>query len=328
MDPGTLDRIVSGLDIRSHPDLIVGLAIPDDAGVFRITDRIALIQTLDFLTPITDDPYEFGQIAAANSLSDVYAMGGTPVTVMNIVCFPSCDLPEEVLAQTLKGGQDKINESGAVLVGGHSVDDAEFKYGLSVTGTVHPDKVLTNSNARVGDAIILTKPIGTGIMSTAIKGKLAQPDHIRESVAVMSCLNRYAAEVMQAFEVHACTDVTGFGLAGHMVEMARGAKKHFTLISDKVPLLKDVHSFANMGLVPAGAHKNRAFFKNLTKVSHGLDRALSDLMFDPQTSGGLLISLEKKDAGSCVEQMEKKGISAWVIGEVSRESDTGFLDII
>jgi selenide, water dikinase len=327
LDPGTLDRIVSGLDIRSHPDLIVGLATPDDAGVFRITEKIALIQTLDFLTPVTDDPYEFGQIAAANSLSDVYAMGGTPVTVMNIVCFPS-DLPEQVLAQTLKGGQDKINEAGAVLVGGHSVDDPEFKYGLSVTGTVHPDKVLTNSNARVGDAIILTKPIGTGIMSTAIKGKLAEPDHIRESVAVMSYLNRYAAEVMEKFEVNACTDVTGFGLAGHLVEMARGAKKHLTLFSGKVPLLKDVLAFANMGLVPAGAHKNRAFFKNLIRVFPGMDRALSDLMFDPQTSGGLVISLRKKDASSCVEQMEKKGISAWIIGEVSKESPTGFLDII
>jgi selenide,water dikinase len=174
----------------------------------------------------------------------------------------------------------------------------------------------------------LTKPIGTGIMSTAIRGKLAQSDHIRESVAVMSCLNRYAAEVIKEFEVHACTDVTGFGLAGHLVEMASGAKKHFTLYSGKVPLLQDVLTFANMGLVPAGAHKNRAFFKNLTRVSHGLDRALADLMFDPQTSGGLLISLKKKDAFSCVEQMEKKGISAWIVGEVSKESDTGFLDII
>ncbi len=306
----------------------MGLAKPDDAGVFRLNSQTALIQTLDFLTPVTDDPYEFGQIAAANSLSDVYAMGGTPVTVMNIVCFPSCDMEEEVLAQTLKGGQDKINESGAVLVGGHSVDDQEFKYGLSVTGIVHPDKVLTNSNARVGDAIILTKPIGTGVMSTAIKAKLAQKNQIREAVGVMSQLNRAAAEVMLDFKVHACTDVTGFGLAGHLIEMARGAKKHLTLYSQKVPLLENVLTFANMGLVPAGAHKNRAFFKELTQISPSMDRALVDLMFDPQTSGGLMISLKKEEADSCVSQMEKKGINAMVIGEVSQESSTGFLDII
>ncbi len=327
MDPGTLDRIVSGLDIRSHPDLIVGLATPDDAGVFRLNPQTALIQTLDFLTPVTDDPYEFGQIAAANSLSDVYAMGGRPVTVMNIVCFPS-DLSEDILAQTLKGGQDKINESGALLVGGHSVDDPQFKYGLSVTGIVHPDRVLTNSNARVGDVILLTKPIGTGIMSTAIKAKLAEKTHIRESVSVMSRLNRYAAEVMADFQVHACTDVTGFGLAGHLVEMARGAKKHLTLYSQKVPLLENVLAFANMGLVPAGAHKNRAFFKKFTGLIPGMDRALVDLMFDPQTSGGLMISLQKDEAISCLGQMEKKGIDARIIGEVSKESSTGFVDII
>ncbi len=319
---------MSGLDIRSHPDLIVGLATPDDAGVFRLNDQTALIQTLDFLTPVTDDPYEFGQIAAANSLSDVYAMGGIPLTAMNIVCFPSCDLDEDVLAQTLKGGQDKINEAGAFLVGGHSVDDLEFKYGLSVTGIVHPDRVLTNCAARVGDAIILTKPIGTGIMSTAIKAKLAEKSQIQEAVAVMSQLNRYAAEVMADFKVNACTDVTGFGLAGHLIEMARGAKKHISLYSQKVPLLEGVLAFASMGLVPAGAHKNRAFFKDSTRVPPGMNRALADLMFDPQTSGGLMISVEKQEALLCVAQMEQKGINAGIIGEVSKESNTGFLDII
>ena len=306
----------------------MGLSTPDDAGVFRLNDQTALIQTLDFLTPVTDDPYEFGQIAAANSLSDVYAMGGTPLTVMNIVCFPSCGLPEEVLAQTLKGGQDKINEAGAVLVGGHSVDDPQFKYGLSVTGIVHPDKVLTNCTARVGDAIVLTKPIGTGIMSTAIKAGLAKPRHIREAVAVMSHLNRYAAQVMAKFSVNACTDVTGFGLAGHLMEMAKGAKKQIALYSQKVPLLENVLAFAQMGLVPAGAHKNRAFFKELTRISPGLPLALVDLMFDPQTSGGLLISLKTEDAPFCVTQMEKIGINACVVGTVTKESSTGFLDII
>jgi len=306
----------------------VGLAKPDDAGVFRLNSNTALIQTLDFLTPVTDDPYEFGQIAAANSLSDVYAMGGRPLTVMNIVCFPSCDLEEDVLAQTLKGGQDKINEAGAILVGGHSVDDPQFKYGLSVTGTVHPEKVLTNSGARVGDAILLTKPIGTGIMSTAIKAKLAKKSQIKEAVAVMSQLNRVAAEIMTGFHIHACTDVTGFGLAGHLVEMARGAKKHLTLYSQEVPLLGDVRSFASMGLVPAGAHKNRSFFKEFTRIVPDMDRALVDLMFDPQTSGGLVISLKKEDADFCLEQLGNKGINTRIIGEVTKDSSTGFLDII
>ena len=306
----------------------MGLDSPDDAGVYKLNSEIALIQTLDFLTPITDSPYEFGQIAAANSLSDVYAMGGEPITVMNIVCFPNNDLSEDILAETLKGGLDKINESGAVLVGGHSVDDQEFKYGLSVTGIVHPDKVKTNSAAATGDAIILTKPVGTGIMSTAIKAKLATPENIKESVAVMSMLNKTAAEVMSQFNVNACTDVTGFGLVGHLLEMAKGSKKDITLFTQKVPMLNNVLDFARMGMVPAGAHKNRSFFKELTHIDEAVDRAVVDLIFDPQTSGGLLISLNKKDAGTCVEKMKIKGIKAWIVGEITGESDKGFLRLI
>jgi selenide,water dikinase len=306
----------------------VGIDSPDDAGVYKLNSETALIQTLDFLTPITDSPYEFGHIAAANSLSDVYAMGGEPITVMNIVCFPSNDLSEDILAETLKGGQDKINESGAVLVGGHSVDDQEFKYGLSVTGIVHPDKVKTNAAAATGDAIILTKPVGTGIMSTAIKAKLATPENIKESVAVMSLLNKAAAEVMSQFNVNACTDVTGFGLAGHLLEMAKGSKKTITLFTREVPMLNNVLDFARMGMVPAGAHKNRKFFEELTHIDEAVDRAMVDLMFDPQTSGGLLISLNKKDAGTCVEKMKIKGINAWIVGEITGESDKGFLRLI
>jgi len=319
---------VGGLKIKSHPNLLVGLDSPDDAGVYKLDSQTALIQTLDFLTPITDSPYEFGQIAAANSLSDVYAMGGKPITVMNIVCFPSNDLDEDILSQTLEGGLDKIHESGAVLVGGHSVDDQEFKYGLSVTGIVHPDKVLANATARTGDAVILTKPVGTGIMSTAIKAKLATKENIKESVAVMSMLNKAAAEVMTQFSVNACTDVTGFGLAGHLLEMAKGSKKSITLYSKKVPVLKNVLDFANMGLIPAGAHKNRRFFEELTRIDTSVDRVSVDLMFDPQTSGGLLISLNEKDAKKCVEKMKINGLNAWIIGEITHETDKGFLNII
>jgi selenide,water dikinase len=306
----------------------VGLDSPDDAGVYKLNEETALIQTLDFLTPVTDSPYEFGLIAAANSLSDVYAMGGEPVTVMNIVCFPSCDLPEEVLSETLQGGLDKIHESGATLVGGHSVDDPEFKYGLSVTGIVHPDKVLTNMGAQKGDAVILTKPIGTGVMATAIKARLASKDNIAESVAVMSMLNKGAAAVMKEFKINACTDVTGFGLAGHLLETAKGSHKNILIHTEKVPLLKDVLDFAKMGIVPAGAHKNRKFFEPLTRIDPDLDRAVIDLMFDPQTSGGLLIFLKKNEAPGFVEKMKAKGLEAWIIGESMDDSITGFLQMI
>ncbi len=306
----------------------MGLDSPDDAGVYKLNEETALIQTLDFLTPVTDSPYEFGMIAAANSLSDVYAMGGEPITVMNIVCFPSCDLPEEVLAETLRGGLDKIHESGAVLVGGHSVDDQEFKYGLSVTGIVHPDKVLTNSGAEKGDAVILTKPIGTGVMATAIKARVATRQNIEESVAVMSMLNKGAAEVMKEFHIHACTDVTGFGLAGHLLEMAKGSGKDILIHTENVPLLKYVLDFAKMGFVPAGAHKNRKFFEPLTRIDPDLDRAVIDLMFDPQTSGGLLISLNKNKAQAFVGKMKTSGREAWIIGEIHDDSATGFLQLI
>ena len=296
--------------------------------MYLLDEKTALIQTLDFLTPITDDPYEFGQIAAANSLSDVYAMGGVPITVMNIVCFPSCDLDEDILARTLKGGIDKINESGAVLVGGHSVDDPEFKYGLSVTGIAHPDSILTNTGARTGDAILLTKPVGTGIISTAIKAGLASESDIQEAVGVMSCLNKTAAMVMKNFEVHACTDVTGFGLAGHLLEVAKGSKKNILLDSQNVPLLKNALDFANMGLVPAGAHKNKRFFNDLTHIDPSVSRALADILFDPQTSGGLLVFLDKGRTRDFENQIKILGGNAWQIGEVMHAQDTGFLSII
>jgi selenide, water dikinase len=319
---------VGGLEIKSHPNLIVGLESPDDAGVYKLDANTALIQTLDFLTPVTDSPYEFGQIAAANSLSDVYAMGGSPITVMNIVCFPGKDMAESILTETLKGGLDKIDESGATLVGGHTVDDPEFKYGLSVTGIVHPDKVLTNSGAQSGDVIILTKPVGTGIMSTAIKRRVAKEDHVKEVVKVMSMLNKTAAGVMSQFQVNACTDVTGFGLAGHLLEMAKGSKKHIRLETQKVPLLNNVLDFANRGMVTGGASKNRIFFEKFIQVGKSVDRAMLDLMFDPQTSGGLLISLKKEQGKAFIEKMKTLDQKAWIIGEIMNDSDSGFLNII
>ena len=313
---------------KGHPDLIVGMGTSDDAGVFRITRDIALIQTLDFLTPVTDDPYEFGQIAAANSLSDVYAMGGTPLTAMNIVCFPSADFAEEVLQQTLQGGLDKIHESGATLVGGHSVDDSEFKYGLSVTGVVHPDQVLTNHGIRIGDRILLTKPVGTGIVATAVKGKLADAATTRQMVTIMSTLNREAAEVMARFDVGGCTDVTGFGLAGHLLEMARGGRKNIDLFTAAVPVIDTAADWASMGMVPGGTFRNRRYCEPGMVIPGQMDKIILDLMFDPQTSGGLLISVKKEDARDCLLAMQDRGIPAALVGEVTGDHSCGRVTLI
>ena len=308
--------------------MIIGLEHPDDAGVFRMSENTAIVQTLDFLTPVADDPYDFGQIAAANSLSDVYAMGGTPITVMNIVCFPSCDLDAGILPRILEGGLDKIKESGAALVGGHSVDDPEIKYGLSVTGIVHPDRVWANSRAKEGDAVILTKPIGTGIISTAIKGGLASEDQVKQAVKTMSTLNKYAALIAKEFHVHACTDVTGFGLGGHLIEVAKGAGLRIEIYTEKIGMLDGVMEYAAMGLLPAGAHKNKSFFAPHICVAKETDRVRSDLMFDPQTSGGLLLFMAEDQAVQCVDIMKKNGIPAKLIGRVKGPYTNGFLDIM
>ena len=319
---------MSKLELPSHPDLVIGLEHPDDAGVFRLNADTALVQTLDFLTPVADDPYEFGQIAAANSLSDVYAMGGTPVTVMNIVCFPSCDLEKGILPRMLEGGLDKIKESGATLVGGHSVDDPEIKYGLSVTGLVHPDRVWANSRAQQGDVIILTKPIGTGVISTALKGGLASPEQVRAAVETMATLNKNAARIAQKFDIHACTDVTGFGLGGHLIEAAKGAGMRIEIETRKVGVLDGVIEFASMGLLPGGAHKNRQFFETHIHVAQGTDPVLRDLMFDPQTSGGLLLFMPEDQAVQCMDIMEENGIPARRVGSVKGPYTNGFLDIV
>ncbi|GAB6142795.1 selenide, water dikinase SelD [Desulfocicer niacini] len=319
---------MGGLKAKTHPDLIVGLGTSDDAGVFRITPDIALIQTLDFLTPVTDDPYAFGQIAAANSLSDVYAMGGTPLPAMNIVCFPSEDLPESVLQETLQGGLDKIHESGATLVGGHSVDDPEFKYGLSVTGVVHPDRVLTNHGIRTGDRILLTKPVGTGIVATAVKAKLADAATTREMVKIMATLNRGAAEIMARFDVGGCTDVTGFGLAGHLLEMARGGRRHISLFTRDVPIIANAKNWAAMGMVPGGAYRNRKYSESGMEIPETMDKILVDLMFDPQTSGGLLISLKKNQVDECLSALKDNGIGAALVGEVMGDHTCGKVTLV
>lgn len=312
-----------------HPDLIVGTGTSDDAGVFRLDAETALVQTVDFFTPIVDDPFDFGRIAAANALSDVYAMGGRPLTAMNIVCFPAKELPREVLRDILKGGLEKIQEAGAVLLGGHSVEDREIKYGLSVTGVVRPDRVLTNDGARPGDALVLTKPIGTGVLATAVKGKVAGEGALETLVRLTSTLNRGAADVMRAFDVHACTDVTGFGLAGHALEMARGARVRIALRAEAVPVIPQARELAAMGLLPAGSYATRHYCGHLVDAADGVDTLLMDLLFDPQTSGGLLLAVAEDQAAACVDGMHAQGIAeAAVIGEVAGLHEKGMLSIV
>jgi len=290
----------------------------DDAGVYILTDEIALIQTLDFFTPIVNDPYTFGQIAAANSLSDVYAMGGRPLTALNIVCYPSQTVPKEALQAMLAGGLDKIHEAGALLLGGHSVDDTELKYGLSVTGVVHPQRVLTNAGARAGDRLILTKPLGTGIIATAVKGRVASPEATAQAAAVMTALNRAAAECLEGFAVHAVTDITGFGLLGHALEMATGSKVEMTLFASQVPVLDAAREYAAMGLVPAGTFANRNFCQNMLHISPGMDAVTLDLLADAQTNGGLFIAVAGEQAEDLLACLHERGVAAAVIiGEVS-----------
>lgn len=298
----------------------MGLERADDAGVYKISDDLAIIQTVDFFTPIVDDPYWFGQIAAANALSDIYAMGGTPKTAMNLVAFPISEMDISVLRQILQGGLDKMREADVVLVGGHSVEDSELKYGLAATGFIHPERVLMKGNLKLGDRLILTKPLGTGIINTAIKGGLASAEITERVTRLMATLNRDAAEVMQAFPVHACTDITGFGLLGHLAEMTVDSGLGVRLLSRDVPILPETLNYASMGLLPAGAYKNREFRECMVDFSPSVDHLVQDALFDPQTSGGLLICIAPDRADALLEALEKKGIKqAAIIGDVVPE---------
>jgi len=317
------------LSVPNHPDLLVGYGAKDDAGVYKISGNLALIQTLDFFTPIVDDPYYFGQIAAANALSDVYAMGGRPLTCMNIVCFPIKEVEKDVLKKILKGGLEKICEAGAILVGGHSVEDKEMKYGLSVTGVVHPDRVITNAGAKVGDALILTKPVGTGIIATATKGNIASQEAIETLIRICSTLNARASEIALRYNVHALTDVTGFGLTGHLLEMVYASNKEVELFAENVPIIPEALEYASMGFVPAGTYANRSFCSCSVEIVDGISPPLLDLMFDAQTSGGLIISLPKEQAKLCLEKLHKEGVTyAAIIGQVVADRFRGKIRLL
>ena len=288
----------------------------DDAGVYKLTDDLAIVQTVDFFTPIVDDPYTFGQIAVANALSDVYAMGGKPLTALNIVCFPSKTLDISVLRDILRGGIDKMREAGVVLVGGHSVDDPELKYGLSVTGTVHPNRVLTKGGARPGDKLLLTKPIGTGIISTAVKGGMAGDKAIKAVAQSMAALNKTASEVMLQVGVNACTDITGFGLLGHACEMIQDSHIGLRIHSASVPIFPETIELARMGMIPGGTYRNKEFRSKMVD-SAGIADVMLDILFDPQTSGGLFVSVSADKASLLLARLKEAGVTdAAIVGEV------------
>jgi selenide, water dikinase len=312
--------VLKGLPAERDPNLLVGIETSDDAGVYRLTPEIALIQTLDFFTPVVNDPYDFGRIAAANSFSDVYAMGGRPLTAMNIVCFPIKHMDRAVLRTIIEGGLDVIHRAGAVMVGGHSVEDPELKYGLSVTGIVHPSRMVANSGARPGDALVLTKPIGTGVLATALKGRMLQDKTLHEITELMATLNRDAAEAMTEVGANACTDITGFGLLGHTLEMAEASKVCACIYAGQVPVIEEAKTFASMGLIPQGSHFNRKFCAGHIDAAPELDPLLLDLLSDAQTSGGLLISVPGKKADLLLQRLREKNTpAASVIGKVLSE---------
>ncbi len=306
---------MSGLPRVQDERLIVGFDSSDDAAVYLLRDDLAAIHTVDFFPPIVDDPYAFGQIAAANSLSDIYAMGGQPSLAMNLICFPSC-LDLQTVRAILEGGAEKIRESGAVIAGGHSIEDSEPKYGLCVTGYVHPRDILRNDRARPGDKLVLTKPLGTGILTTAAMADLLDGQQTRGMIAVMTQLNRAAQRAMMPVHPSACTDVTGFGFLGHLCELARGSGVSVAVDAGSVPILPGVRELARDGIIPAGAYRNMAFVEDSIDMGAGVLQEVSDVLYDPQTSGGLLISVEGARAQELVRRLEAEGVHGAVVGEV------------
>lgn len=315
MDPHTLSQVLRHLPIANDPQLLVGLDTSDDAAVYRLNHDQALILTVDFFTPMVDEPYLFGQIAAANALSDVYAMGGKPFLALNIVCFPDC-LSPSILGEILRGGSDKVTEAGCILAGGHTVRDDEPKYGLTVAGLAHPDQIVTNAGAKPGDILVLTKPLGSGIINTAIKADLISQQTIQVVINCMSALNREASDAMLRHSAGACTDITGFGLLGHGAEMAAASKVSLLIDFSAVPLLPETMDMARMGLIPAGAYDNKNHLEGKIKFKPKLKPEAQLILCDPQTSGGLLIAVPATNANALLADLNQRGIPATAIGEV------------
>ena len=312
---GVLAKLLSDIKVHHDDNLLVGFDKSDDASVYKISDDLAIVQTVDFFPPIADDPYLFGQIAATNSLSDVYAMGGEPKLCLNIMAIPE-NMPMEAVHALLRGGYDKVYEAGALITGGHSIHDDEPKYGLAVTGFVHPDKMLTNSNARPGDVLLLTKPIGIGVLSTAAKADMLSKSGQELINRLMTTLNKAARDAMVKYNVHACTDVTGFGLIGHTYEMASGSDTEIILDVDSIDLIPEALELARMGMLPAGMYRNRNFAQ--AHVDAGdTELAKQDMLYDPQTAGGLLIAVAPEDADALFNELKNTVPSAQRIGTVS-----------
>jgi selenium donor protein len=326
--PQALEAVLARLPRVEDPAVLVGTETADDAAVYRLGEDLALVQTVDFFTPIVDDAYWFGAISAANSLSDIYAMGARPLFALNVVGFPSNRLPLRVLEQILQGAVDKAAEAGVSIIGGHTVDDTEPKFGLAVTGVVHPDRLLRNSTARPGDVLVLTKPLGTGIISTAVKRGLADEATARQVAELMAALNRDAAEAMLEAGAHACTDITGFGLLGHLREMAAGSRVDATLHAGTVPILDAALTFAGADVVPGGTLNNLAYVEGAVTFAPGVSRVVQLLLADAQTSGGLLISLPEGRAGSLLDGLRARGVSdAAVVGIVDGQG-TGRISVL
>lgn len=303
-------------DARNFPQVLVGLDGPDDAGVYQLNAEQAIVSTIDFFPPVVDDPYTFGSIAAANALSDVYAMGGEALFALNLAAFPD-DLDRSILTEILRGGAEKVREAGAIIIGGHTVTDTEPKYGLAVTGLVHPAHILAKGGAQIGDRLILTKPLGVGLITTALKQGQADPAHVQAAVDSMNRLNRHAAHLAQRFQAHACTDITGFGILGHGLEMASASNVQFRLRFDRIPFLPGARTYAEREIFPGGLNRNRAFVTPHVRFAERIDAAGRALLFEPETSGGLLIALAPDQAEAFIEQARADDQLAVLVGEVA-----------
>lgn len=318
--PSVLDSILKDLPKFEDSNLLVGFDKKDDALVYKISDDKVVIQTVDFFPPMVDDPYTFGQIAATNALSDVYAMGGNPAIAMNLLCFPSC-LDASIMHDILSGGYSKVQEAGAIIAGGHTIADPTPKYGLCVTGFAHPSEILTNSSAKAGDLLILTKPLGIGILNTATKAELLTSADIKEVTKVMTELNKYAKESFTGLKVNACTDITGFSLIGHGYEMASGSDKSIEIFSDNVPILPKALEYAKMGIIPEGMYNNQDYLKDIFRCGSNVPQEMHDVLLDPQTSGGLLLSIPEEDAKEYLSRMECYTPWTRIIGQVTDKKD-------
>lgn len=317
-----LEEILKFLPLPSDPDILVDIDTHDDAGVYRINDELALVLTTDFFPPVCSDPYEFGQIAAANSISDVYAMGGDPVLALNIMMFPAKDLPMEAYAEILKGGFDKSAEAGVRIIGGHTIDDSPPKYGLAVVGFIHPERIITNAGAKPGDKLILTKPLGTGVIVAGQRLGISDKSDIEEAKRLMKLLNKSGAEVMKLHKLNGATDITGFGLAGHALKMARASKVSVRIDMKKVPLIGEVYSLVDDGCIPGASFHNLEYAENDTFFENDLDYNLKMIAFDAQTSGGLLMCVPPGKAELILTDIHSVGLtSAAIIGQVSKKQD-------